>query len=492
MALIYNTADIRPGTEGQNRALWIYCALDCMVTHEVHGEVAPQLDEDAAYIYKFSRALQAPYFQAMLRGIRVDRDEAARMLDELGALHERLESWLGQLADAIWDKPLNHRSHAQLKEFFYEVMGLPVQYNRKDGQSKVTVDVNALERLKNHYHAEPVVRTILRLREIEKLIQFLRTGIDEDNRVRCSINIGGTESGRTSTSSNPFGTGTNLQNITDRLRRILVADPGRKLAYTDLSSAESYVVGHLAQDQAYIDACETGHLHVVVSRMVWPEVEWTGDLLQDRKIAEHPFYRHFSRYDMAKRGGHLSNYGGSPWMMARHLKIEVKVAEDFQERYFDRFVGILRWHQEVAEKLQLERKLTNAFRRRRTFFGRPREQHTFKEALAWEPQSTVSDLLKHGLLKVWLKYDFGAAERVMVLLDGHDAILWQFYEDDEEIIPLVEQEMLIPITIGQTFTIPVETEIGYTWRKDSMKRAGSEEARAQVRPSTPDPLSWKI
>jgi DNA polymerase I-like protein with 3'-5' exonuclease and polymerase domains len=49
--------------------------------------------------------------------------------------------------------------------------------------------------------------------------------------MRTSYNIAGTRTGRLSSSFSEFGaSGTNFQNIEERLREIFVADPGHKLA----------------------------------------------------------------------------------------------------------------------------------------------------------------------------------------------------------------------------------------------------------------------
>ena len=45
--------------------------------------------------------------------------------------------------------------------------------------------------------------------------------------MRFSFNVAGASTGRWSSSENPMWTGTNGQNITDEMRRMFVADPGR-------------------------------------------------------------------------------------------------------------------------------------------------------------------------------------------------------------------------------------------------------------------------
>ena len=73
----------------------------------------------------------------------------------------------------------------------------------------------ALERIKR---IEPVLTPIVEmLQEYRSLGFFLNTfcraKLDPDDRMRCSYNIGGTETYRWSSSENAFGRGTNLQNL---------------------------------------------------------------------------------------------------------------------------------------------------------------------------------------------------------------------------------------------------------------------------------------
>ncbi len=410
MALVVDTGELDPQTLA---ALYsatvrrqIYNGLDCMVTHEVHGKIAPQLSpEHTEGVYAFERALQGPALRMMLRGVRIDQDERSLQLYELKSTWQRVRRWLTRLSVEVTEGDVNYRSHIQLKSLFYDTLKLPVQYKREKGQKKVTVGREALEKLKFHFYAIPLINAILKLRDLDKLIQVLESGVDRDGRLRASFNVAATVTGRWSSSKNVFGRGTNLQNITERMRRMFIADRGRKLAYPDLEQAESRVVAHLSQDPRYIEACESGDLHTTVARLIWPDLAWTGDLDKDKKIAESPYYRHFTYRDLSKRGGHLSNYGGSAWKLARALKVEEKLAEEFQETYFSTFRGIRDWHHSVQYRLQSTGIITTPLGRRRTFFGRLNDDHTLREAIAHEPQSTVADIFNIGLLRTWQKYD---------------------------------------------------------------------------------------
>ena len=174
---------------------------------------------------------------------------------------------------------------------------------------------------------------------------------------------------------------------------------------------------------------------------------------------------------MAKRGGHATNYMGSAWMVSKHLRVELRVFEEFQSDYFNAFPGISKWHKEVQRELQDQGKLTTALGRERTFFGRLNSDETLKEAVAWYPQSTISDILKIGALSIWREMELGG-RGVKLLADMHDGLLLSIpVRSVIKLVPWIIDLMTIPVKMpGGTMTIPVDITVGYRWSKDHMKK----------------------
>lgn len=448
-----------------NEQLWVYNGLDAAVTSEVWAAIKPQLDASPAArrVYNFAFSMQACALKMSLRGLDVDQAERSRIINDLTTKVERLQFLLDTLATEIWGRPLNPNSPKQLAEFFYGVMQLPEQkkYDKKTRTMKVHTDRNALEKLSEYFNAKPIIAIILAAKALGDVISVLKSGIDPDGRMRCSYNVTGTETGRWSSSRNVYYRGTNLNNINDRVRRVFVAAPRRKLGQVDLAQAESVVVAYLSGDPAYISACFCGDLHTFVARMVWPELPWTGDIKKDKAIAKRPFYRHFSYRDMSKRGGHASNYMGTPFIISQHLKIEQRVAQEFQERYFDRFPGIPSWHRKTIFTLQSERTLTTPLGRTRLFFGRPDDKATWKEAIAHVPQSVIGDVLNVGL---WRAEKAG----VDILAQVYDSILFEFPEgEDDYWVPLVQRCVHVPVPVnGNLMIIGSDAKVGWNWSED--------------------------
>lgn len=455
----------------------LYNGLDCCLTTEIWEEVsatyAPLRGEWGPQ-YSFARALQAPYLAMMEHGFAVDmagRWKEAQGLQErvgvLRALFARVMEGAFSLREA------NPGSTKQLKLLFYDLLHLPPQWKNVKGVKHVAVDREALEKLSETYlHAAPLINIILAIRDLTKQLEVFECPLDVDGRFRAGYNIVGTETGRPSSSANAFGTGRNVQNIDPGLRHVFQADRGFRLGQVDLEQVEArdvgFIEGALFDDWTFLDNCESGDLHTNNCQLIWPELGWTGDPKRDKVLAEREFYREFSYRDMAKRGGHLSNYFGTPWTMARHLKVPLRVAEDFQARYCRgegcAYPAHQRWWNWTATELQTSGVLRTLFGFTRRFLGRPNDPATLREAIAFQPQGTTAARMNLGLWRVWRH-----EPRVALLAQGFDSITFQYedkgkeYEDDvlAHVLDLIRVRIVSPS--GRPYVVPGEAKIGWNW-----------------------------
>src|SRR5262252_1685006 len=333
--IIYQT-DSLPAIMNKTESLYAYNGIDTMVTLEVLNAILPQLSPATTATYDLSRSLQGPVLDMNMRGVLIDEERRQSVLEsyrwEIIHLTERLNRLIREGIGFDFSISKNRKyewpSDDQLKTLFYEVLQLPIIRKRNsNGDLVPTVDHDALEKLEGYFHAEPVVRYIFALRDLAKKVAFLSTAIDSDGRLRTSFNIAGTNTGRFASSFSDFGTGTNLQNIENKLRRVIIADPGKKFCNIDLEQADARGVGaihwNLFRDGRYLDACESGDLHTTVARSGFPHLGWSGDIALDRDIADGKFYREWSFRDASKRLGHGTNYQGQVDKMSRATHIPI-------------------------------------------------------------------------------------------------------------------------------------------------------------------------
>jgi len=473
MAKILNTAEINFDDLNEDETHWLYNGLDCCITGEIYNELSSVVDDTCRETYAFSKALQAPVLEMSLRGLLVNKNRRRKVIGQMRRKLDLLEEQLLILVrEGVGVPDFNWRSPKQTNDLLYGVMGLPVQKKRKpDGSYGPSTDREALEKLSMYFVAEPIINHLLLLRDLGKSVSFLETPIDADGRFRTSFNIAGTVTGRWSSEMTDFGTGSNLQNVNAALRSVFVSDPGWKFANLDLEQADARNVGaicwntfvdHPDWDEAsagkFLDFCESGDLHTNVLKMSNPNLPWgTGT---DREVADAIAYRHLSHRDLTKKLGHGSNFMGEPPTMAKHAKLPVAMVREFQTNYFAAFPCIPAWHANVAWQVKNQGFITTPFGRRRFIFGRPTEKSTLREAVANNPQSMTGDEINNGILKLW------RADRVQLLVQVHDSILFQYREEEEdEIIPWAME--VLPTTLrlarDREFTVPTDCAVGWNW-----------------------------
>ncbi len=457
----------------------IYNGFDVCRTHGILDKLL--LLPGADPVYTFSRAMQGPAMEMMLRGFLIDPMERDRGITDIKARLKGINEFLAHIVHAICgqttgfiEPPFFFNSGPQIRHVLYDVMRIKPLEKHFRGETKYPMDEETLEKIRLRFpKARPVASAILALRDLKKQLERLEMEVDPDWRIRTSFNIAGTNEGRWSSSKSFTGTGGNLQNVSADLRRMFISDPGYKLCGIDKEQAESRQVGVLCgilfDDWTYLNMCESGDCHTSVARMVWPELAWTGDLKRDRKLAEEPFYQE-TRRQSCKILGHGTNYLGTPPTMSVHTGIPVKAVQEFQDRYFTALPAIPQLHRWVAWKLERDQFLVNLFGCRRDFFDRPESPETHRQGMAYLGASGNAYDINLGLYRMWINM----SDKIQLLTQEHDAVYFQFSEDwDEQAIIDEAQAYLnvkIPLTATRSFSVSTEAKTGWNkgnrWAQD--------------------------
>jgi DNA polymerase I len=459
---IIKTEEVKPeDIPSQMERDWVYNGLDTIVTRECLDAMLPQLDDHTAATYDFSRSLQAPALEMSLRGVRVDRHRLGEVIDDFYEKIDHLERNLSRIVlEGVGLPGFNWRSPDDRQCLFYDRLGIPIIRNK----GRPTTDRAAREKMEQYTIAKPIITHMNAIADLAEKIKKLKTKVDPDGRIRTSYNIAGTSTGRFSSSFSAFGTGGNLQNVEESLRSIFIADRGMKFAKCDAKSGESFVVGaiewNLFNDPRYLEACESGDPHTAVARICWPELGWTGNLKQDKHIAEQPYYRHYSYRFMCKKLGHGSNYGGQPATLAQQSRLPIDVVIAFQSKYFRAFPAHQQWQQSVDSTLRRTGFLVSLTGRKRWFFGRRNDLDVLREAIAYDPQGSLADIVNRAMRHIW-KQNY-----VILMMHEHDALTFQYPQHlEDEIIPRIMKDLLvrIPLKHGRTLCIPYDCKTG--WNK---------------------------
>lgn len=479
--------------------LWHYNCLDTVYTLEVANAELAAIQSMAngrmpwtalPQVHDFQQRMFWPVLRAMQRGVLVDQAKRNELISEV---QEQLAHREQFLIDVL-GHPLNPRSPLQMQKLFYEDFKLPVQYTRakKGVPARPTLNDEALMKLTL---IEPLVRPIVNcIADIRTLGQFLSNflckPLDIDGRMRCSYNIGGSESGksapktyRLSSSENAFGSGTNLQNIPSEksksigkaaargnisaigdayqfpnIRSMFVPDPGCTWFDGDLDRADLQVVVAETEDPMLAEAMRMGaDIHLmnafILERREPPPLE--------ELIETHPKYRDHRgplklQREFAKVFCHGTNYGGGARTMAAHTGRTIADIDRAQRIWFGAHPGIKKWHMRVEDQIKRFRFVENRFGYRWYIFDRI--DALLPEAIAWIPQSTVSIVIN----RIWMNI-YEKLPEVEVLMQVHDSLCGQFVTSRKEaLVPQIKDCGRITIPYENPLVIPFGLKLSET------------------------------
>ncbi|HLN07131.1 MAG TPA: DNA polymerase, partial [Acidimicrobiales bacterium] len=359
-------------------------------------------------------------------GIAVDIDRLRAISDELTSEAQRLEAEVQQLAG----EEFNVNSTPQLRRILFEKLELVPQKRTKTGYS---TDAQSLLRLRE---AHPVVDTLLRYREVEKLRSTYGEGllaeVAPDGRIHASFNQTVARTGRLS-SDQP-----NLHNIPvrsllgRRFREAFVPSAGAELLIADYDQIELRVIAHLADDPGLVEAFRAGlDIHNTTAARVYG-VESADVTLAMRSKAK------MISYGLA--------YGMEAYGLSQRLGVGVEEAAAILAQYFTAFPNVKRY---------MERSVAEARGRgyTETLLGRRRylpeldasnfrvRQAAERQAMNAGIQGLAADIFKVALVRLDEALEArGLSSRIV--LQVHDEILVEAVsEERDEAISLTVETM---------------------------------------------------
>jgi len=366
-------------------------------------------------------------------------------------------------------------STQQVKIVLYNLLKLPKRL--KDG--KLTADEEALKSLLAH-DSSGFVKKLIEIRKLSTMRSiFKRITPGADGRIRSFYNPAGTETGRFSSSGGrpeskvnwALVESTNLQNMPKKeakvdarfnVRHCFVPEPGHVFIEADLGGAEAWVTAACSGDDRLLQRLADPNFNIHV---------WTAAHIFNR--SESSIHKDSYEYVLGKMGRHALNYGMQHMTFLRNVNAEADKtgiaitsgeSRQITTGYHKLTPALKPWWARVATQLASKKQLTTCFGRKRTFFGRGQgvwlgEAH--REAIAYEPQSTVADLLNRGLLRWWRQHDGKIGD---LLMQVHDSVLISVPEARAALAArllrrCLEEEIEVN---GRKFTIPVEVSVSET------------------------------
>jgi DNA polymerase-1 len=382
-------------------------------------------------------------------GIRID---GAALANQSQRIDRELASRSAQIFD-LAGEAFNINSPQQLSRILFDKLQLPAsKRNVKTRTASTAVDV--LEELALTHE---LPRLILEWRALQKLkgtyVDALPELVNpETGRVHTSFNQAVAATGRLS-SSDP-----NLQNIPIRtelgreIRRAFIADRGNVLISADYSQIELRVLAHLAEDEALIQAFQT------------------GEDIHDR-TAERVFGSSsgLDRYELRRRAKIINYallYGKTAFTLAKDIGVTAPAAQQFIDAYFAGFPRV----RAFIDRTLAEARGTGVVK---TLYGRRRlvpelnssngQMRSAAERVTVNMpiQGTAADILKRAMINVHAA--LGKHPDARMILTVHDELLFEVpKEQAEEVSEVVRETMQSAATLKVPLTVDVG--IGENWR----------------------------
>jgi DNA polymerase I-like protein with 3'-5' exonuclease and polymerase domains len=449
---------------------------------------------------EYLQKLQAVYHEISKRGIRIDvhkLEDARQYIDSeinknLLAISNTwgVHCYIGAGNDDGTDTSVNLNASsgsrtplAKLKDLGYKIPKTPTRDEEGNYISKESLAELALQRMlsENQFGiigGDPVLKAMLAIRELATLKQrYVNANLysyNGDSYYLSNYNVAGTTTGRRSSRKHTFGYGNNAQNFPKHgelaaiYRSCLVPREGYIFLSVDQMSAEDWPVSALAQNQLALQELRDGvDRHKILGQKIFN--------LPDNHYDEKGWKESIERY-LGKKTRHANNYDMQAQTFADSLAKEGKSFTTLQCKYILDSVNRIDpsikgvFHENVRQHLYKTRTLTTSFGRERQFFGlrggdNGGNNKIFREAYAFEPQSTVGDNTGFAVFELACDAELRGVP-CGIVQEGHDSIVQEVADNPTAIWETIQRTIKAfdrEITInGITFKIPVEGEIGYS------------------------------
>lgn len=428
-----------------------YAAEDADITLQLHQALFPQLEAQASLKAVYEE-VDLPLVEVISRiertGAQVDAHLLGQQSLELASRIQELEKEAHDLAGEAF----NLSSPKQLQSIFFEKLGLPVIKKTPKGQPSTAEPV--LQELAQDY---PLPKLILEHRSLAKLKSTYTDKLPQlinpqTGRIHTSYHQAVTATGRLS-SSDP-----NLQNIPIRttegrkIRQAFIAPKGYKLIAADYSQIELRIMAHLSQDAGLLNAFANNiDVHKATAAEVF-DVE-TGAVTDDQR-----------RKAKAINFGLI--YGMSAFGLAKQIQVERYEAQDYIDRYFERYPGVLDYMDRTRAQAHEDGFVETLFGRRLYLpdinaRNKMMQQAAERTAINAPMQGTAADIIKKAMLNVdeWLSSSYPDARMIMQV---HDELVVEVKAEQAE--ELAEQ-LCMQMMNAAELDVPllVEAGIGDNW-----------------------------
>ena len=428
-----------------------YAAEDADITLQLHQAMYPEVQNNKGLQYVYSN-IEVPVSVVLQKiernGVLIDADMLNRQSTEIALrLHE-----LEQQAYVLAEQSFNLNSPKQLGEIFFQKLGLPVV--KKTPSGAPSTDEEVLQKLAEDY---PLPKLVLEYRGLAKLKSTYTDKLPkmihpETGRVHTNYAQAVAVTGRLA-SNDP-----NLQNIPvrtaegRRIREAFIAAPGHHIVSADYSQIELRIMAHISGDANLLKAFANGEdIHRATAAEIFGV---TTDVVTSEQ----------RRYAKVINFGLI--YGMSAFGLAGNLGIERSAAQNYIDRYFQRYPGVAQYMADTRTKAKAHGFVETVFGRRLWLpeingANGPRRQGAERAAINAPMQGTAADLIKLAMIAVqnWLE---SAQLQTRMIMQVHDELVLEVPDAELELVRTRLPELMANVA---KLDVPLiaETGIGANW-----------------------------
>jgi len=399
---------------------------------------------DLAEVYRYFEIALVPVLSRMEdAGVSLDTAALARQSEEIANKLQTLEKKAYELAG----EEFNLGSPKQLQQIFYEKLNYRVISKTVKGQPSTAEPV--LQELALEY---PLPEIILEHRSLSKLKSTYTDRLPRDinpntGRIHTNYQQAVAATGRLS-STEP-----NLQNIPirteegRRIRQAFVAEKGKVLLAADYSQVELRIMAHLSGDEGLCEAFSRGlDVHLATASEIFSVA--LDNVEPDQRRS-------------AKAINFGLIYGMSAFGLAKQLGIGRAEAQEYVERYFQRYPGVRRYMDDTRMLASEQGYVETLFGRRlylpdiKASNGMLRKAAE-RTAINAPMQGTAADIIKQAMVDIdhWLKV---AKLDAMMIMQVHDELVFEVAEQDLE---LLAEGVRFRMVSSASLNVPLVVDLG--------------------------------
>ncbi|GAA5135374.1 DNA polymerase I [Thalassotalea piscium] len=431
-----------------------YAAEDADITLRLHQTLYSKLSKSPKQLAVYNE-IEMPLLPVLAKmeqlGVLIDSDLLNKQSNDIAPRLQALEIKAHEVAGQAF----NLSSPKQLQQILFEELKIPVLKKTPKGAPSTAVDV--LEKLEKEGYELP--RIILEHRGLSKLkstyTDKLPLIVDENGRVHTTYQQAVAATGRLS-STDP-----NLQNIPIRseegrkIRHAFIASNNYKIVAIDYSQIELRIMAHLSDDKGLVSAFSEGKdVHKATAAEIFDVAldEVTSDQRRSAKAVNFGLI-----------------YGMSAFGLAEQLSIERYLAQEYMDKYFERYPNVLTYMEDTRQKTKELGYVETVFGRRLYLpdiksKNAMRRKAAEREAINAPMQGTAADIIKKAMLAVNRWIEEQNDDRIKMTMQVHDELVFEIHQDivEETTTKLID---IMDNVVSLSVPLIAEAGIGDNWEQ---------------------------